>query len=99
MKADIYPAGQDELNRWGLSHRQTIDLEGMHLVVAPPSYVIAVKLRYWSMSHQDKHLRDIRGMILVSSADLDVPLIERMADACGARSAWNACLSTPGEET
>ncbi len=98
MKADIYPAGNDELNHYGLAHREKIEVDGLRLIVAPATYIVAMKLRYWAISQQDKHLRDIRGVVAVSGGDLDLELIGRMADACGARAAWDDCRRRAGEE-
>lgn len=99
LKADIYPCGADELNRYGLTHAAVIDLDDLGAVrVAPPTYVIAMKLRYYGMSQQDKHLRDIRGMLMLSGDLVDHAVVEHWARESGTEAAWADCLARPGEE-
>jgi len=71
FKADLYPTGRDELNAWAFRGKRTIKYEGEDIVLAPPEYVIVRKLEYFRESHAEKHLRDIRAMLAVSSEQLD----------------------------
>lgn len=77
FKADIYLAF-DELHRWGLAHRRTIDLDGLAVSVAPVEYVIVRKLEYYAEGRSEKHLRDIRGMLATSGELVDRSQLARL---------------------
>jgi hypothetical protein len=70
-KADIYLAGEDELHRWALSKRRDMVVEGGRVRIAPPEYVIVRKLEYYREGGSEKHLRDIAGMVELSSDEID----------------------------
>jgi hypothetical protein len=80
-KADIYTAGSDPLQAWGLQHRQAIEvIPGKSLWIAPPEYVILRKLEYYREGRSEKHILDIRGMLDVSGDTLDQGfLLEQIA--------------------
>ncbi|HMO50225.1 MAG TPA: hypothetical protein PKE26_04795 [Kiritimatiellia bacterium] len=71
LKADIYLAGSEPLQAWGLKHRRQIALGGDTLWIAPPEYVILKKLEYYREGQSEKHIHDIRGMLAVSGDKLD----------------------------
>jgi hypothetical protein len=66
LKADIYPGASDPVNAWGMARRVRVETTAGIIFVAPVSCVIAGKLRYFAISRQDKHLRDIRGTLRLS---------------------------------
>jgi hypothetical protein len=71
-KADIYTAGTDPLQAWGLRHRRAIEVvPGKSLWIAPPEYVILRKLEYYREGQSEKHILDILGMLDVSGDMLD----------------------------
>ncbi len=98
LKADVYPAGDDQLCRYGLEHAKPRAYSDIALRMAPATYVIAMKLKYHSMSKQDKHLRDIRTILAVSPQEVDMDLVERWAREFSALEVWNACKQRKGEE-
>ncbi len=98
LKADIYPSADDPFNAWGMSRRVPITTESGIIFVAPVSSVIAGKLRYYSISGQDKHLRDIRGMLRLNSTHVDHECIEAAAHLYRVMDAWQGCLASPGNE-
>lgn len=71
FKADVYTMGRDELHRWAMMNRRKVDYEGESIWVGPIEYVIIRKLQYYREGKSDKHLRDIAGMLLVSSQLID----------------------------
>jgi hypothetical protein len=87
MKADIYPVGDDDLMRWGLAHVRAFALGSLSLPVAPPEYIAAMKLRYFAISGQEKHLRDVRSMLRLTP-DLDRTLVAQWAARYGVDAAW-----------
>lgn len=93
FKADCYPCGQDELMRWGLAHTAQLPVDGTVRPVAPPEYIVVMKLRFFALSGQDKHLRDIRSIIRLLP-ELDTALVEQWANRYGVLTAWQlACGS------
>lgn len=98
LKADIYPAGDDPLIRWGLERAEPRAVAGGEFIVAPAAYVIAMKLRYFAISQQDKHLRDIRSMLAVAAAEVDRAEVDRRAARFGLTDVWRRCLNRVGEE-
>jgi len=97
-KADIYPAGSDELNAFGFAHRVEVDTGHGVVAVAPLTYVIAMKLRYWAISRQDKHLRDIRALVHLHPEHIDHTIVEHWARTARAEDAWRDCLRRAGDE-
>lgn len=99
LKADVYPSANDVMNRWGMARRVAVETSGTTIFVAPVSCVIAGKLRHFALSGQDKHLRDIRGMLRLSAAHLDREVVDAVARQCGVEQAWLDCLAAPGLES
>ena len=87
FKADIYIAF-DELHRWALDHRRTLELDGMTLQVAPVEYVIVRKLEYYRDGKSEKHLRDIRGMLEVSTGEIDRTVLDDWIARLDLTAAW-----------
>jgi hypothetical protein len=95
FKADIYVAF-DGLHRWALAHRQIVTLDGLRLSVAPVEYVILRKLEYFREGKSEKHLRDIRSMLEVSSAQIDRSFLEQWIARLGLAAEWSTVLAGPG---
>jgi len=89
FKADIYIAF-DELHRWGLAHRRTIELDGLEVSVAPIEYVIVRKLEYYAEGKSEKHLRDIRGMMEMSGDAIDHAQLAAFVATRHLEAAWSA---------
>lgn len=80
FKIDIYPAGNDDLTKWGLENKRRVELiAGEKAWVAPPEYVILKKLAYYKEGGSQKHIEDIRGMLEISGDQIDKAFIEKMA--------------------
>jgi hypothetical protein len=98
LKADIYPAGNDTLNAYAFQHPFRCTLGGRPVTLAPATYIVALKLRYFALSRQDKHLRDIRAILAISADALDIDVIEATARTCGTEVEWRQCRNRVGEE-
>ena len=72
LRADVYLAGDDPLQIWGLARRRRLTLGATEGWVAPPEYVIVQKLRYSREGGSPRHLRDIAWMLRVSKALIDL---------------------------
>ena len=55
---------------------------------APPEYVILWKLEFFREGGGDKHLRDIRGMLLVNAETIDRAMLDRAASELGLGAHW-----------
>jgi hypothetical protein len=95
-KADIYLAGEDELHRWALSHRRQITIESEQVWVAPPEYVMVRKLQYYREGGSEKHLKDIAGMVALSSDQIDYPLLEEMVRRYSLEKEWRKAGNLAG---
>jgi hypothetical protein len=96
MKADIYLAGEEELHRWALSHRRAIHFKTGQVWVAPPEYVIVRKLEYYREGGSEKHLRDIGGMLALSSDEIDFKVLEEFVQQYRLGKEWAKAKSTAG---
>jgi len=70
LKADIYPSQNHPFLQWAMAHRQRVTTPAAEITLAPPEYVILHKLEFYREGGQQKHLRDIAGVINQSSLDL-----------------------------
>jgi hypothetical protein len=88
FKADIYLAGKDDFQRWGLDNRKEVPYGNSVLYVAPPEYVIIKKLEFYNEGHSAKHLSDIESILRNSSEIIDRALIEDFASKFGLTDLW-----------
>lgn len=89
LKADMFTAGKDPLQVWGLVHRQNVIIdENASLWIAPLTYVVLKKLEYYREGQSEKHLLDIRGMLAVSSDQLDHSFLDQQLDLLHLRAEW-----------
>jgi len=79
LRADIYTSGEDPLHHWAMANRKSFDIQGEQVWLAPPEYVIVRKLEFYREGGYDKHIRDIVGILELSSDYLDIDwLLERI---------------------
>lgn len=98
LKADIYVAGDDPLIAYGFAHTRQEEVAGLTLNLAPATYVVAIKLRFYGLSQQDKHLRDVRSLLATSPELVDMERVAAWAKDYGVEEAWEACQTRSGEE-
>lgn len=87
-KADIYLAGEDELHQWALSKKRQFALEKEKVWVAPPEYIIIRKLEYFREGGSEKHLKDIAGMLELSSNEIDFKQLESFVQRYRLEKEW-----------
>lgn len=71
FRADVYTIGEDPLHHWAMANRRSFELQGEQVWLAPPEYVILRKLEFYREGGSDKHIRDIAGILEMSSDDLN----------------------------
>ena len=93
FKADIYASGKDELHRWGLKNRNRVDVENNEFWLAPVEYVILRKLEYFREGGSEKHIRDIAGILALSSDQIDLKVLEEKIKERLLEKEWNTAKS------
>jgi hypothetical protein len=95
LRADVYLAGEDPLQAWGLARRNRRRLGGTEGWVAPPEYIILQKLLYFRAGGSGRHLRDIAWMLRVSEDLIDLPLLEAKVGELGVEREWERARVQP----
>jgi hypothetical protein len=90
FKADMYTSGRGELHNWGLQHRKKVNVEGEDFWIAPVEYVILRKLEYFREGGSEKHLRDIAGMLALTSKNIDFAFINEKIKMMVLEKEWQA---------
>lgn len=88
LRADIYLAGDDPLDAWGLAHRRRETVGGEPVWIAPAEYVIVRKLEYYRDGRSEKHLTDIAGILRIRPDLVDLPLLEGFIGERALRAEW-----------
>lgn len=89
-KADFYICGDDPLQAWALERRRKTPISTDSCIwLAPPEYVIVLKLEYYREGGSEKHLQDIRGMLQASGDVIDMSEIQGWVEKRGLREFWN----------
>ena len=88
QKADFYPSRRHPYWGWAFENRRLGKMGGDEVYFAPPEYVILWKLEFFREGGGDKHLRDIRGMLLVHAGGIDRAMLDRVADELGLSAYW-----------
>ena len=93
FRADIYASGRDELNLWGLKNRNLVNVENNEFWLAPVEYVILRKLEYYQEGGSEKHLRDIAGILALSSDQINLKVLDEKIKLRLLEKEWNAAKS------
>jgi len=94
LRADVYLAGDDPLQAWGLEQRRRLPLGTIEGWVASPEYIILRKLLFIRDGASGRHLRDIAWMLRVSEALIDLQLLEGLVCANGVERQWALARET-----
>ena len=80
----------DTLRQSGLQRRRLVDLGSSlgKVYVHSPEDLILNKLRYFRISRQSKHVRDIVSIIFYQRDALDMAYLERWIDALNLHAEW-----------
>ncbi len=88
LKGDFYLAGRDELHAWAFRNAKRYPFGTSTISIAPPEYVIVRKLEFFREAGSEKHLRDIRGVLMVSGAQLDHGALNDWIVRLGLEAEW-----------
>jgi hypothetical protein len=90
FKADFYTTGRDDFNAWAFRNARKIEFKGETIVVAPPECIIVRKLEFYREGGSEKHVRDIRSMLAVSSDQINRADLEEWIRIRGVEKEWKA---------
>ncbi|MBA4138472.1 MAG: hypothetical protein C0518_14275 [Opitutus sp.] len=88
IKADFYPSRRHPYYEWAFAHRRGLEIDGITWWFAPPEYVAMWKLAFHREGGSDKHIRDVRSMIRVQGAQMDLELLERAVSELRLQREW-----------
>ena len=71
FKADIYFTCNEKFQRWAVDSAKHIDYNNSEISVAPPEYVIIKKLEFYKEGNAQKHIGDIKSIIINSKELID----------------------------
>jgi hypothetical protein len=91
LRADCYLPGQSELARWELTNRQRLPLGTTEAWFAPPESVVIHKLIFHREGRSEKHLEDIRGILV--GTKVDQKIIGDWIDRLGLQESWTAAMN------
>lgn len=85
----------DRFREVALSRRQLVDIspELTNVYVHSPEDLIIYKLRYYLLSEQPKHIRDIQSILLAIGGQLDYAYLEQWITYFNLKSAWHKAQS------
>jgi hypothetical protein len=88
LKADCFLVGRDELHAWAFRNARQYPFDALNVTLAPPEYVIVRKLEYFREGGSEKHLRDIRAMLVVSGELIDHAVLNEWIQRQGVTKEW-----------
>jgi len=89
FKADIYIAGNNKLEKWGLGNIREYDFYGEKIYAAPPEYVIIMKLNYFLEGGSGKHLSDIKAILKYSEELVDYNILNSFIKDYRLEAVWS----------
>lgn len=93
QKADFYPSRRHPYWQWAFERRQVARVGGDEVWFAPPEYVILWKLEFFREGGGEKHLHDIRGMLMVNPENIDRAMLDRATAELGLGAVWRQAQS------
>jgi len=88
LRADCYLPGKSELARWELAQRRRLSLGTGEAWFAPAESVIIHKLLFHREGGSEKHLEDIRGILVATQVDQSI--ISSWVDRLGLGASWSS---------
>jgi hypothetical protein len=89
QKADFFPSRRHPYWQWAFGRRQVARVGDDEVWFAPPEYVILWKLEFFREGGGEKHLHDIRGMLMVNSENIDRTMLDRASTELGLEAVWH----------
>lgn len=94
LKVDVIIPSNSAFNRSRLSRKQRVPADESHeAFFAAPEDVIIKKMQYYQEGGSEKHIRDITGILKLSSDRIDVGYIQKWAERLGLTNIWDTILN------
>lgn len=91
FKADIYFTGNNEFHLWALENVKIINFHGDNIPIAPPEYVIIMKLEFYKEGRAQKHIKDIKIILDNSQELINFDLLDTYILHFGLKNEWELC--------
>lgn len=91
-KADFYPSQRDPFFAWAWRGKRDVDLRSGSVHYAPPEYIIVWKVACFAEGGGEKHIRDIRRMLELSSSEIDFDILGEELNRRGLADTFQAML-------
>jgi len=93
LKIDFIIPAMDAFDRSRFSRASRVHpADDYEATFASPEDVIVKKMQFYSAGGSDRHLRDIAGVLRISSAEIDRDYVTEWADRLGLREIWDRVL-------
>jgi len=93
LKIDVMIPAMDAFDRSRFSRATRVHpAEDYEATFASAEDVILKKLQFYAEGGSDRHLRDIAGVLRISSAEIDRDYVAEWADRLGLREIWDQIL-------
>jgi len=99
-KVDLVPLPRDPFTRAAFEHRQRLEYDqaGNTATFVTPEDIILAKLIAFQKTESDKHLRDVRGVLVTQWGKLDREAIRRGAGSAGVLDQFEKVLQAARRE-
>lgn len=87
-KVDLIVRKDRAFSREELARRRRAEIDGVDVFVVSPEDSVLSKLEWASLSGSERQLEDVRGILAVQGARLDVAYVDRWAHALGVVDLW-----------
>ncbi|MDP2207475.1 MAG: hypothetical protein Q8K98_01705 [Bacteroidota bacterium] len=88
FKADIYFVGYNKLSKWALDNYKNYAFSGTTIRLAPPEYVIAMKLEYYREGGHQKHINDVEAILSNSATIIDFEILNNFIADYALEKEW-----------
>ena len=79
------------MHAWAFRNTREYVIGENTIKLAPPEYVIVRKLEYFREGGSEKHLRDIRAMLVVSGELIDRTALLEWVGRLNLKTEWELC--------
>lgn len=89
FKADLYFTGNDELLKFSIQNAKSITIQNGNIKIAPPEYVIIKKLEFFREGNSQKHIEDIKSILIHSDNLIDFKLLQIWIEKYNFMKEWS----------
>jgi hypothetical protein len=92
LKVDFFGIADDRYDRCRFDRRQAITLFGQPAFIARPEDVVLYKLRWYQITPSDRQLKDVAGILSVSSGAIDFEYLRQWSETIGVSHLLRSCF-------